>query len=208
MAGDINFIEIATDEACSYCGRRKLSDNDKFYRVLINDNPSQIIVCELCKGGFSIRIFESAEKSYAAHVAFYVRRSFLELRSSLAEKTFCELISCVDYYEAGDYVACFRAIGLIAEKLTDKIFSEKFGELGTNEKLSWENKLGKLLDTGKKTKNNPYEASIYQLFSLKWFRNTVNHPSEYKITADDARLGLVSIAFLLDWELRKIGKQR
>jgi hypothetical protein len=204
MAGNINFIEITPEEACHYCGRRKISEDDKFYRVFLGDTSSVIVVCELCKGGFFVRMLESATKSYAAHFAFYVKHSFLELRSKLTKETFEELLCSIEDYEAGNYSACFRGIGLVAERLTNKLYVEEFGELVEGDKLSWESKLGKLLDVARKTKNSPNEAVVYQLFSLKWFRNNADHPSKYQITAEDARMGLDSIAYLVQLKISQL----
>jgi len=203
MTTNINFIEVESDDGCFYCGRRKLSEHDKFYRVLVGDNTTEIVVCELCKGGFSRRLLEAVEKSYAAHFTFYIRRSFLELKNKLPSELFSELECSLEDYEIGNYNASFRVIGLVAEILTTKLYEHKFGKPTENYRLPWENKLGQLLDTARKTKNTCEEAVIYQLFSLKWFRNSVDHPSEYKITAEDVRLGLSSLAYLLQWSLRK-----
>jgi hypothetical protein len=49
----------------------------------------------------------------------------------------------------------------------------------------------------------PGGAVIHQLFAIKLFRNNADHPSEYKITAEDARLGLASIAYLVQWKNSK-----
>ncbi|MGA2522520.1 MAG: hypothetical protein ABSF65_00035 [Candidatus Bathyarchaeia archaeon] len=204
MTGSINFIEITTEETCYYCGRRKINENDRFYRVLFGDNASAVVVCELCKGGFSGRILESPEKSYATHLIFYVRRSFLELKGKLSKDNLEELLCCLDNYESGNYSACFRGIGLVAEQLTNNLYVEEFGKLAMDETISWEVKLGKLQDAARKKKNRISEAVIYQLFSLKWFRNNADHPSRYQITAEDARIGLASIAYLMQWKLTKM----
>lgn len=159
-----------------------------------------IVVCELCRGGFSVRMLEGAEKSYATHLKFYVRRSLLELRERLPNKIFEELVHALESYEVGEYSASFRCIGLVAEWLTNKLFAEKIEGPAEQNRFSWETKLGRLLDAAKKTKSAPEEAIVHQLFSLKWFRNKADHPSEYEITANDTRLGLASIAYLLQWK--------
>jgi hypothetical protein len=202
MAGNISFIEIAPDEECYYCGRRKIAENERFYRVLVGGSPLDIVVCELCKGGFSGRILESAIKSYASHFTFYVKRSLLEQENKLSKETFDELICSIENYESGDYSACFRGIGLVAERITNKLYAEKFEELTAADKISWENKLIKLLDAARKTCDIPGEAAIYQLSCVKLFRNNADHASEYQITAEDARLGLASIAYLIQWKLQ------
>lgn len=201
MASNINFIEIAPDEDCYYCGRRKINESEKFYRVLVGDSPLNVVVCELCKGGFSGRILEGATKSYATHFTFYIKHSLLEQKDKLTKEAFDELLFSIENYETGNYSACFRNIGLVAERLTNKLYAEKFEKLTAADKISWENKLGKLLDDARKTCDIPGEAAIYQLFCLKLFRNTADHPSEYKITAEDARLGLASITYLTQRKL-------
>jgi hypothetical protein len=200
MLDKITFVEIEPEGTCWRCGRGKISGEDKFFRVLVGDSPLSIVVCELCRSGFSVRMLEGAEKSYAAHLKFFVRRSLLELKERLPSKIFEELICALENYEVGEYKASFRCIGLVSEWLTNAIFAEKTGGIAEHDKFSWDAKLGKLLDLARRTKSAPEEVVVYQLFSLKWFRNKADHPSEYEITADDARLGLVAIAYLLQWK--------
>jgi len=151
MPGNINFIETTTEELCNYCGRRKISENDKYYRVLIGENPSEIIVCELCKGGFSHRFLESGSKSYAAHLLFYVSRSFSEAKNRVGDETFGEMACALEDYEIGNYSACFRSIGLVAEQITNRLYAEKIDKSAEANKIRWEEKLGKLLDSTRKT---------------------------------------------------------
>lgn len=201
MAGNINFIETK-EEGCLYCGRKKINENDKFYRVMFGDSKSEIIVCELCKGGFTTRITESSTKSYVTHLLFYLRRSFSEAKNKVSDETFAELTCCLDNYESGNYSACFRSIGLVAEHITNKLYAEKIGKLTEAKNIRWEEKLGKLLEFERKTGDIAGEAAIFQLFSLKIFRNSADHPSEYIITAEDARLGLASISYLIQWKIK------
>jgi len=196
MSNKVNFIEVEPEQPCWYCGRRRLSERERFYRVFLGDNETGIVICELCKGGFSTRLLEGPEKTHAAHLVFYVRRSLLGLERKLPEKITAELNSAVENYEAGEYSTSFRSIGFVAEWLTKKLFTKKFGELTTGEKPSWESSLGRLLEVSRKDKRTPEEALICQLFSLKWFRNKADHPSEYEITGEDVRLGLISIVYL------------
>jgi hypothetical protein len=196
MSDKISFIEVEPEESCWRCGRNKLSETDKFYRVFVGDNELGIVICELCRGGFSARILEGGEKSYVTHLTFYVRRSLLELKEKLPKKIGAELDSAMDNYELGEWAASFRSIGLVAEWLTGRLFAGRIGGL-PEERFSWENKLGRLLDASRKNKEYPEEALLHQLFSLKWFRNVANHPSVYEITAEDVRLGLASIIYLL-----------
>jgi hypothetical protein len=207
MAEDFHFIEIkAKDETCYYCGRRQVSDSDHFYRVLLGDNPLDIIVCEFCRAGFMITALEGKSKSFAAHFTFYIKRSIFELKESYSKDTTQEIECCLEDYEAGNYAACIRSIGLLAEHLTNKLFTEKFGKSIEYSKLSWDTKLGKLLDFTRKNQDAPEnneETAIYQLYSLKWFRNKADHPSEYKLTAEDARLALISLDYLIHSFIRQ-----
>jgi hypothetical protein len=197
MSDKIYFIEVEPEESCWRCGRNKLSENDKFYRVFVGDNDMGIVVCELCRGGFSTRMVEGVEKSYVTHLTFYVKRSLLGLKKKLPKKIAGDLDSAVESYEAGEFSASFRSIGLVAEWLTDSLFLQRLGEPQEKEKPSWENKLGRLLDTSRKNKKFPEEPIVHQLFCLKWFRNVVDHPSIYEVTGEDVRLGLAVIVYLL-----------
>lgn len=199
MSDEMHFIEVEPEEPCSYCGRRKLAETDRYYRVFVGDKAMDIVICELCKGGFSTRIVEGAEKSYVTHLTFYVRSSLLGLKEKLPKKIVDDLDSAVESYESGEFSQSFRSLGLVAEWLTNKLFLKRIEEPEPREKekLSWENKLGRLLDVSRKNKNSPEEAIVYQCFSLKWFRNAADHPSTYEITGDDVRIGLVSIVYLL-----------
>ena len=203
MTSNIHFIEIDPEENCYYCGKAKLSENDKFYRVFVGEKALEIVVCELCKGGFTIRKIEDGKKSYATHFAFYVKRSFSELRNLIPNEIFEELQCCIDDFEAGNYKACLKVIGLVAEKLTNRLFTDKFRQSVENDKLTWETKLCKLLDAARKTRDNIEEAVIYQLFSLKLLMSNIDHFSEYNISAEDARLGLASITYLLQWSFKE-----
>jgi len=199
MSEDIDFsrfkfIEVEPAEACRHCGRKKLREEDKFYKVFIGDIDTEWVVCEFCKGGFSTSHFEGSEKTYATHLAAYVKRSFLDLGSKLPQDISAEMNSAIENYENGRYSESFRCIGFVAEWLTEKLFIKKHGE--EEEKTSWEDKMGKLLALSRRSKNSPEEAMIYQLFSLKWFRNKAAHPDKYKINGEDVRLGLISIIYL------------
>jgi len=198
MSNKINFIEVKSEEPCSYCGRKRLSEREKFYKVFVGDKDFGMVICELCKGGFSTLYLEGKEKTYATHLIFYVKNSLLQLKEKLPDLITTELNSAIENYEDGKYSESFRNIGLVAEWLTKRLFVKKFGELEAEEKLSWESMLGKLLEMARKHKKTPEEALLYQLFSLKWFRNKAFHPSEYKITGEDVRLGLISIVYLFN----------
>jgi len=197
MANKIYFIEVEPDEPCWYCGRKKLNESEKFYKVFVGDNDIGMVICELCKGGFSTRYIEGSEKTYATHLTFYVKRSLFELKGKLPSTITAELNSAIENYESGEYSTSFRNIGLAAEWLTERLFIKKFGEELAKETSKWEDRLGRLLDQSRKNKKIPEETLVFQLFSLKWLRNRVDHPSEYKITGEDVRLGLVSIMYLL-----------
>lgn len=197
MSDKITFIEVEAKEPCQYCGRKKLREEDKFFRVFVGDKDVEIVVCELCKGGFSARIVEGSEKSYVTHLAFYVRRSVLGLKAKVPQKIFGELVSAIESYEQGDFYSSFRNVGLVAEWLTDQLFNRKFGDSTQNVDLSWDGKLGRLLSASRKNENMPEEAMVHLLFSLKWFRNKADHPSTYEITGEDTRLALASITYLL-----------
>lgn len=155
-----------------------------------------MVVCDLCRGGFLTRISEGSEKTYATHLIFYVKRSLFQLKEKLPYLVTEELNIAILNYEDGQYAASFRSIGFVAEWLTERLFVKKFGMLSEKEKLSWAVKLGRLLGQSRKEKKTPKEALLYELFSIKWFRNKADHPSEYKITGEDVRLGLISIIYL------------
>jgi len=197
MSGEFHFIEVESEKPCTHCGRKKLKESDKFYKVFIGDHDLGMVVCEFCKGGFLTHILGSPEKTYATHLTFYVKRSVSELKEKLPGQIIKDLNSAIQNYENGEYVASFRSIGYVAEWLTGRLFDKKIGKLPGREKLSWEGKLGRLLDQSRKDKKTPQEALIYELFSMKWFRNKADHPSEYKITGEDVRLGLISIVYLI-----------
>ena len=196
MSGNVHFIEVESEEPCWYCRRRKLRESEKFYKVFFGDNDIGMVICELCRGGFATRYLEGSEKTYATHLTFYVKQSLFELKKKLPDTIIAELSSAIEHYENGEYIASFRSIGWVAEWLTERFFVKKFGESPIKEKLSWENRLGKLLGQSRKDEKTPQEALLHQLFSLKWFRNKADHPSEYKITAEDVRLGLTTILYL------------
>jgi hypothetical protein len=197
LFGEISFIEIEPEEPCNYCGRKKLNETDKFYRVFAGDKDMGVVVCELCKGGFSTRVLEGGEKSYVTHLTFYVKRSLLGLKEQLPKKMFDELDSAIKNYEVGDFSLSYRNIGLVAEWLTVKMFIKKYGAPHEKNVPRWEDKLGRLLHDSKGNEGNPEEALLYQLSSLKWFRNTASHPCAYEMTGEDVRLGLVSIVYVL-----------
>ena len=67
MSGKVNFIEVKLEGPCTYCGRKKLKESERFYKVFIEDTDTGIVVCELCKGGFNTHIVEGSEKTYATH---------------------------------------------------------------------------------------------------------------------------------------------
>jgi len=196
MFEKITFIEVEPEEPCSHCGRVRLKEYEKFYKIFVGDNETEYVICELCKGGFLTFLTEGPKKTYATHLAFYVRNSFLELEEKLPDTIVAELNSAIESYENGEYQASFRSIGFVAEWLTKKVFFKKFGKPSTEGKLSWEDMLGKLLHSARKEKTTPEEALVHQLFSLKWFRNVAGHPSEYEISGEDVRLGLISIVYL------------
>jgi hypothetical protein len=200
MSGDIDFsrwhfIEVEPSKPCDRCGRKKLHEEDKFYRVFVGETDLEWVVCEFCKGGFSTFYFEGSEKTYATHLAAYVKRAVLELASRLPQDISAEMNSAIENYENGRHSESLRCIGFVAEWLTEKLFIKKYGE--QKEETSWEAKMGKLLSLSRKSKNSPEEAMLYQLFSLKWFRNKAVHPDRYKINGEDVRLGLISIVYLL-----------
>lgn len=85
----------------------------------------------------------------------------------------------------------------ISSSLFERLFVKRFGEELTRKTPRWESRLGRLLKVSRENKKIPEETLVYQLFSLKWLRNAVAHPSEYRITGEDVRLGLVSIMYLL-----------
>jgi hypothetical protein len=197
MSGKVNFIEVELEEACTYCGRKKLKESEKFYKVFVGDRDTGIVICELCRGGFYTRFIEGPEKTHATHLVFYIKRTLPEVRDKLPETIRAELHSAIENYEKGRYSTSFRNVCLVAEWLTERLFVKKFGKELAKETPRWENRLGKLLDQSRRNKRIPEETIIFQLFSLKWLRNRVDHPSEYKITGEDVRLGLISIMYIL-----------
>ena len=197
MSDRIHFIEVVSEKPCTHCGRKKLKESEKFYKVFIGDEDSGILVCEFCKGGFLTLTVEGSEKTHATHLAFYVKNAFLKLSEVLPDTITAELNSAMENYEKGVYSTSLRNIGLVAEWLTERLFVKRFGEKLTKETPRWESRLGRLLKVSRENNKIPEETLVYQLFSLKWLRNTVAHPSEYRITGEDVRLGLVSIMYLL-----------
>jgi hypothetical protein len=197
MSDLVHFIEVEPKEPCKHCKRKKLKETDKFYKVFIGDKDTGIVVCELCKGGFLTLGIEGPESTYATHLTFYVKNAFLKLKEKLPDIIAVELNSAIENYENGKYSASFRSIGFVAEWLTERLFVKKFGEELAKETSKWEDRLGRLLDQSRKNKKTPEEPWVFQLFSLKWLRNKVDHPSEYQVTGEDIRLGLVSIIYLL-----------
>ena len=165
--------------------------------MFLEDNASGVVVCEFCKVGFTIRHFEGAEKSYATHLVFYVKRSLLELKPKLPNTIVAELNHAITCYENGEFPSGFRCIGIVAERLTQRLFVKRFGEDLAQTVTSWEDRLGRLLDWARRNKDIPGETIVFQLFSLKWLRNQVDHPSSFQIKGEDVRLGLVSTMYLL-----------
>ena len=197
MSDKVHFIEVELEKPCTYCGRKKLEETEKFYKVFIGDKDIGIVVCEFCKGGFLTLITEGREKTYATHLTFYIKRTLLELRGKLPETIREDLDSAMENYENGRCSTSFRNIGLVAEWLTERLFINKFGKGLAKEIPRWEDRLGRLLHQSRRNKKIPEETLIFQLFSLKWLRNRVGHPSEYKITGEDVRLGLISVMYIL-----------
>jgi len=197
MSLKFNFIETMVEKPCAYCGRRKLKESERFYRVFIGDARTDIVVCEFCKGGFLTRLMEGSEKTHATHLAFYIKHTLLEMREKLPQTIRNDLDSAIENYENGRYSTSFRNIGLVAERLTERLFVKKFGNEQAKETRRWEGRLGRLLDLSRRNKKIPEETLVFQLFSLKWLRNRVDHPSEYEITGEDVRLGLVSLLYIL-----------
>jgi len=197
MSDMIHFIEVVPEKPCTYCGRKKLKESEKFYKVFIGDADTKRVVCEFCRGGFLTLTVEGSEKTHATHLTFYIKRTLLGLREKLPETIRDDLDSAIENFENGRYSTSFRNIGLVAEWLTERLFVKKFGKEQAKETPRWEGRLGRLLDLSRKNKKIPEETLVFQLFSLKWLRNRVDHPSEYEITGEDVRLGLVSIMYLL-----------
>lgn len=197
MSIPVSFIEVRTEKPCSYCGRKKLVQTDKFYEVFYEGKSTEIIVCEFCRGGFSTSLVEGSEKSYVTHLTFYLKRSCSELQAKLPERISAELNSAINNYESGDFPSSYRNIGLVAEWLTNGMFTKKYGITDEKAPIRWENKLGKLLSDSKGNEESPEEALLHQLSSLKWFRNTVSHPCAFQLSGEDIRLGLVSIVYTL-----------
>jgi hypothetical protein len=144
-----------------------------------------------------IRHFEGVEKSYATHLIFYVKRSLLELKTKLPDTIVVELNHAITCYENGEFPSGFRSIGIVAERLTQRLFAKRFGEDLAQTVANWEDRLGRLLQWARRNKDIPEETIVFQLFSLKWLRNQVDHPSSFQIKGEDVRLGLVSIMYLL-----------
>jgi hypothetical protein len=165
--------------------------------MLLVDNPSGVVVCEFCKVGFMIRQSEGIEKSYATHLIFYVKRSLLELETKLPDTVVAELNHAITSYENGEFPSSFRSIGIVAERLTQRLFVKKFGEELSSTVTKWEDRLGRLLDCARRSRDAPEETIVFQLFSLKWLRNQVDHPSSFQIKGEDVRLGLASMMYLL-----------
>jgi hypothetical protein len=194
----IDFLEVDPDRPCDHCGRKKLHDTDRFYRVFSQGKEMNLIVCEFCKGGFISYLLEGQDKSYTTHLTFYLKHSCLELKKKIPEKIFPELESALKNYEIGDFCSSYRNIGFIAEWLTNWMFYRKYGAVDEKNPLAWETKLGKLLHDSKASEKSPEEPVLHQLASLKWYRNTVSHPSyKFELTGEDIRLGLVSILYVL-----------
>jgi hypothetical protein len=193
--GNLHFVEVETDIPCDHCNRKRMKKNDKFYKVFAQDRDLGIIVCDLCRVGFLINVKEGSEKTYSTHLIFYVKNAISKIKNTIPVEIIEELDCAIENYENWRYSASFRSIGLIAEWLTKKIFIATFGtEINIPR---WEEQLGKILNNARKNKEIPKEPFIFQLYSLKWFRNQVDHPSEYQITGEDIRMGLVSIIYLL-----------
>jgi hypothetical protein len=57
------------------------------------------------------------------------------LKERLPKYIFGELVSAMDSYEQGDFSLSFRSIGLVAEWLTDQLFTAKFGNSTQKEEL-------------------------------------------------------------------------
>ena len=87
--------------------QKKLGETDRFYTVFVGDNNMGIVICELCKGGFSTRIVEGAEKSYVTHLTFYVRSSLLGLKEKLPKKIVDDLNSAIESYQSGEFSQSF-----------------------------------------------------------------------------------------------------
>ena len=119
-----------------------------------------------------------------------------------AKGSFRRVGLCDKNYELGEFSSSYRNIGLVAEWLTVKMFIKKYGASHEKDAPRWEDKLGKLLHYSKGNEENPEEALLHQLSSLKWFRNIASHPCVFEMTGEDVRLGLVSIIYTLQQVLK------
>lgn len=165
MPDIIYFIPVESEDPCRYCGRKKLNENEKFYEVFLGTADTGIVVCELCKGGFSTRITEGIDKTHATHLAYYVRQTIFALKEKLPVEIAKELDLAIENYENGEFSSSFRNIGLVAEWLTQQLFVRKFGEDLVKKTTGWEDRLGRLLHQSRMKNNTPEEVVAFQLFS-------------------------------------------
>ena len=193
----INFIEVDNIEFCSHCNRKKLKQTDKFYKLFIGVRDMGIEVCELCKTGYLTYRIEGFDKTYSTHLIFYAKTKLSLMKENLSQEIVTELNCAISSYEQGQYSTSFRSISFVAEILTERLYSKHISQNKEKKDIRWETRLGQLLSQAQKTEKIPLEPIIYQLFSLKWLRNKVSHPSRYVLTGEDVRFGLISILYAL-----------
>ena len=104
----------------------------------------------------------------------------------------------IDDFKDRQFESCLRKIGIASEALTDILYSHLFKEEEIPSK--WEGKLNRIY----KEKRDVSRYIVTLLFSVKWLRNTLSHPTLYKPSEEEAYLALLAFQIALEKYVIKI----
>jgi len=98
----------------------------------------------------------------------------------------------IDDFKDRKYESCLRKIGIASEALTGMLYSFLFKEEMVPSE--WEGKLNRICKEKKDVAR--FIASI--LLSVKWLRNAMSHPTDYKPSEAETYLALLSFQIALE----------
>lgn len=98
----------------------------------------------------------------------------------------------IDDFKDREFESCLRKIGIASEALTDMLCSHLFK--GEEIRGKWEGKLNRIYKEKKDVSR--YIATL--LFSVKWLRNTLSHPTLYKPSEGEAYFALLAFQIALE----------
>ena len=98
----------------------------------------------------------------------------------------------IDDFKDREFESCLRKIGIASEALTDMLYSHLFR--GEEIRGKWEGKLNRIY----REKSDVSRYIVTLLFSVKWLRNTLSHPTLYKPTEEETYLALLTFQIALE----------